>query len=584
MIDLNKIRNIAVIAHVDHGKTTIIDSLIKSTSNIRSMVDRAMDKNDLEKERGITILSKHTSIKYKDYSINIMDTPGHVDFGGEVERVMDIVDGVMLLVDAKEGPMAQTKFVLEKAIKKNLKIIVVINKMDRPDARYESVENEVMELLDDLKSEEIPTFLYAVGRDGWVSKTPTPTQDINDLLDTIIEEIPVPSLDNRFEEDSSFLCSIIEKDKFLSKAVTGKVYSGEFAKNEKVSVLKPDGSITQSKILKVSKNFGVENAEIDKCIAGDIVTLYGIDCYVGDTIIKGDKRFSIPSSPIDPTTISVAVMSNKSPNKGLEGTKVNFRDIKEYLLEENQFNVSIDVEDCGQFLLLKGRGELQISIIIENMRRLGFELSITKPVVIFKHEDGVKLEPVEEVKIEVNKEFQNIVMEKLNRKKGICQAIEESSCTKRISLMFKIPTRCLFGYQRELISDTKGSGVMSRRVLGYEPHFGNFGGRIKGIILSVADGLVSDYSLNKLDSRGSFFVENNDCVYKKMIVGESSTENNIEVNLIKTKPLTNMRVSGTEEKMSIKKPRKFGLEDCMGFIEEGECIDITPKTIKMRKE
>lgn len=594
-MDKIEIRNLAIIAHVDHGKTTIIDNILKQSNTFRDnqdVAERLMDSGDIEKERGITILAKCTSVYYNNFKLNIVDTPGHADFGGEVERVLSMVEGVVLLVDSSEGVMPQTKFVLNKALRLGLKPIVVINKVDRQDARIKEVSDEVFELfmmLDATDEQLSYPILYAVGRDGWAVKDleNDERKDLKPLFDLIISHIPAPQVD--ISKPFEMLATILTSDQYVGKVLIGKVYNGVAKVNSQVKVLSLDGNDKGTfKLTKLFSFKGIEKIPIDEVIAGDIVAVAGVEsASVSDTICNPSVSVPIKSTPVDPPTMSITVGVNDSPLAGREGSKVTSRMILDRLLKEADTNVAITVtvDPQKEYFEVGGRGELQLGVLIETMRREGFELSVGKPNVLFKIDEvtKAKLEPIEEVVIDVEDEFSGVVMEKLSRRKGEVKEVK-SSGKGRTRMIFHIPSRSLIGYQSEFRNDTRGNGVMNRVFYSYEPFRGDIERHRNGVIISNCAGETTTYALDGLRDRGTMFVGPRTKVYEGMIIGEHTRENDIDVNPVKEKKLTNMR-SATADKAVILAPyKKLVLEETISYINDDELVEVTPSSIRLRKK
>lgn len=589
---MREIRNIAIIAHVDHGKTTLIDSLLKQCGTFRTnqiVNERIMDSNDLEKERGITILAKCTSVKWDDIRINIIDTPGHADFGGEVERVLSMADGVILLTDAAEGPMPQTKFVLSKALAQGLRPIVVINKIDRSDARPDEVVNEVFDLFSALDaSEEQLDFpiLYASGRDGWcVSDLNDPRENLHPLLDLIIRHVPKPNVD----QDAPFtmLVTLLESDSFLGRILTGRVTSGTATLNMPIKAINLKGELVESgRLTKLQTFAGVQRVPVDKVVAGDIISIAGMaETSVADTICDPKVTEPVQSTPIDPPTMAITISVNDSPFAGQEGTKVTSRMIRDRLFAEAESNVAITVteSESRDAYEVGGRGELQLGVLIETMRREGFELSVSRPRVLFKTaDDGSLLEPIEEVVIDVDGEYSGVVVEKISQRKGVMVDMRSSGGDKT-RIIFHAPSRGLIGYQSEFLTDTRGTGVMNRLYHSHEPYKGDIEGRRNGALISTDLGEAVAYAIFNLQDRGMMFIKPQDKVYGGMIVGEHSRDNDLEINVLKGKQLTNVRASGADEAIRLVPPRKLSLEDMISYIEEDELVEVTPKNLRLRK-
>jgi len=587
-----EIRNIAIIAHVDHGKTTLIDSLLQQCGTFREnqqVQERVMDSNALEKERGITILAKCTSIDWSGIRINVIDTPGHADFGGEVERVLSMADGVILLTDAAEGPMPQTKFVLSKALKQGLRPIVVVNKVDRPDGRPDEVVNEVFDLFVALEaSDEQLDFpvLYASGRSGWCTKElDDERKDLTPLLETIVSHVNKPDVD--MNASFSMLVTLLESDPFLGRILTGRIYSGKAKLNMPIKAIGLDGkTIETGRLSKLLSFKGVDRVSVEEAVAGDIISIAGTEiATVADTICDTSVSKPLESTPIDPPTMSITISVNDSPFAGQEGTKVTSRMIRDRLMAEAETNVAITVteSDSKDAFEVGGRGELQLGVLIENMRREGFELSVSRPKVLFKEEDGKKLEPIEEVVVDVDEEHSGTVVEKISLRKGRMADMRPSGGGKT-RIVFYAPSRGLIGYQGEFLTDTKGTGVMNRLYYAHEPYKGEVGGRRNGTLISTDQGETVAYALFNLQERGTMFVRAQDKVYAGMIVGENSRDNDLEVNVLKGKQLTNMRASGTDEAVRITPPKQMTLEEMISYISDEELVEVTPKNLRLRKK
>ena len=589
---MQNIRNLAIIAHVDHGKTTMIDSMFQQSGIFRKnqhMAERVMDSNDLEKERGITILAKCTSIKLPDVQLNIVDTPGHADFGGEVERVLSMVDGVLLLVDAAEGPMPQTKFVLSKALNLGLNPIVVINKVDRSDARVNEVLDEIFDLfvaLDANNDQLSFPVLYASGRAGWASlEQDVKGENLEPLFEMIKSHVPSPSVD----QDAPFtmLATILDYDPYLGRMLTGKIYSGAAIANMPVKALNIKGEqVEQGRLSKVFVFRGVEKVSVERAEAGDIVAIAGlVNGSVADTICALEAVEPIASTPIDPPTMAITIAVNNSPFAGTEGSKVTSRTIGDRLFKEAESNVAIKVteSDTKDSFEVGGRGELQLGVLIETMRREGFELSVSRPKVLFKtDENGTKLEPIEEALIDVDEEFSGIVVEKLALRKGEMVDMRPSGGGK-VRLTFHIPSRGLIGYQGEFLTDTRGTGIMNRLFHGYEAYRGKIEGRRNGVLISMENGATTAYSLWNLEERGILFINPQEKVYAGMIIGQHSRDNDLEVNPIRGKQLSNMRTTSKDEAIKLTPPKIMTLEQAIAYIEEDELVEVTPKNIRIRK-
>ena len=587
-----ELRNIAIIAHVDHGKTTLIDVLLRQSGSFRDnqrVAERVMDSNDLERERGITILAKCTSLVWKDVRINIVDTPGHADFGGDVERILNMVDGVIVLVDASEGPLPQTKFVVSKALKRGIRPIVAINKIDRPDERHLDVLNEVFDLFAGLDaSDEQLDFpvLYGSGRDGWMAMDPSgPKEDMAPLFDLVLAHVPPPKV-----EDGAFrlLATTLEADNFLGRILTGRITSGTVKPNQTLKAISRDGKLIESfRVSKVLAFRGIERQPIDSGEAGDIVALAGMSvATVADTLCDPTVETPLPAQPIDPPTLSMTFRINDGPFAGQEGDKVQSRVIRERLLKEAERNVAIRITenpDKDSFDVA-GRGELQLGILIENMRREGFELTVSRPRVVIKEDEatGEKLEPVEEVIIDVDEAHSGVVVQKLSERKG--QLLEmRSSGGARQRLVFHVPTRGLIGYQSELLTDTRGTAVMNRIFHTYAPFKGEISGRRNGVLISNDMGEAVAYAIFNLQDRGPFMIGPQTRVYAGMIVGEHTRDNDLEVNVLKGKKLTNVRASGKDDAVALTPPMKMTLERAMSYIQDDELVEVTPQSIRLRK-
>ncbi|RNF33727.1 translational GTPase TypA [Paracoccus methylarcula] len=587
-------RNIAIIAHVDHGKTTLVDQLLKQSGSFRenqAVAERAMDSNDIERERGITILAKATSVEWKGTRINIVDTPGHADFGGEVERILSMVDGVCLLVDAAEGPMPQTKFVTSKALALGLRPIVVLNKVDKPAAEPDDALNDVFDLFANLgASDEQLDFphLYASGIGGWADESlDGPRQDMTALFDMILRHVEAPKQVGRADEPFRMLATTLGADPFLGRLLTGRVESGRAKAGDTLKALSRDGQrIEQFRISKVLAFRGLTQQPIEEAVAGDIVTLAGMArATVADTLCAPEVETALPSQPIDPPTISVTFGINDSPLAGRDGKKVQSRVIRERLMKEAESNVAIRVEDTpgGEAFVVSGRGELQMGVLIENMRREGFELSISRPRVIFREEDGQRLEPVEEVIIDVDDDYTGAVIEKLTGdRKGEMVDMRPAGHGKT-RIVAHVPSRGLIGYHGEFMTDTRGNGVLNRIFHGWTPYKGSIQGRRQGVLISMEDGVSVAYALWNLEERGKMFIGAQEQVYQGMIIGEHSRDNDLEVNPLKGKKLTNVRASGTDDAVRLTPPLRLSLEEAIAYINDDELVEVTPKSIRLRK-
>ena len=588
------IRNIAIIAHVDHGKTTLVDQLLRQSGSFRenqSVAERVMDSNDIERERGITILAKATSVEWKGARINIVDTPGHADFGGEVERILSMVDGVCLLVDAAEGPMPQTKFVTSKALALGLRPIVVLNKVDKPAAEPDTALNEVFDLFANLgASDEQLDFphLYASGIGGWADAAlDGPRKDMSALFDLILSHVGAPKQVARTGEPFQMLATTLSADPFLGRLLTGRIEAGRVKSGDTVKALARDGQrIEQFRVSKVLAFRGLTQQPIDEAGAGDIVTLAGMSkATVADTICAPEIETALPAQPLDPPTISVTFGINDSPLAGRDGNKVQSRVIRERLMKEAESNVAIKVEDTpgGDAFVVSGRGELQMGVLIENMRREGFELSISRPRVIFRDEDGQRLEPVEEVIIDVDDDYTGVVIEKLTGERRGEMADMRPAGHGKTRIIAHVPSRGLIGYHGEFMTDTRGNGVLNRIFHGWSPYKGAIQGRRQGVLISIEDGVSVAYALWNLEERGKMFIGAQEQVYQGMIIGEHSRDNDLEVNPLKGKKLTNVRASGTDEAVRLTPPVRMSLEEAIAYVNDDELVEVTPKTIRLRK-
>ena len=587
------LRNIAIIAHVDHGKTTLIDSIMKQAGMFRDnqqVAERLMDSGDLEKERGITILAKPTSINWNGVRINIIDTPGHADFGGEVERVLHMADGVILLTDAAEGPMPQTKFVLGKALAQGLRPIVIINKVDKPDGRPEEVVDEVFDLFVALDANDAQLdfpILYASGRDGWcVRELEDERTSLSPLLDLVLDHVPEPDVDS--DAPFAMLATLLDSDQFLGRCLTGRVIQGTARENENVKAINLDGDLVeQGRLTKLMRFEGTDRVPVNEVKAGDIICIAGLTkASVSDTI--GDTQISeaVASTPIDPPTMSVTITVNDSPFAGQEGSKVTSTMIRERLLAEAETNVAITFteSDSKDSFEIGGRGELQLGVLIETMRREGFEMTVSRPQVLFsKDESGQRTEPIEEVIIDVDSDYASSVIDSMNRRKSEMTDMRQAGAGKT-RLTFLAPSRGLIGFQSKFLTDTRGTGVLNRLFHGYAPFKGEIGGRRNGALISNDTGQAVAYALFNLQDRGEMFVSPQTPVYQGMIVGEHSRENDLEVNVLKGKKLTNVRASGSDEAVTLVPPRQLSLEDMMAYINQDELLEVTPQTLRLRKQ
>ena len=586
-----EIRNVAIIAHVDHGKTTLVDALLKQSGTFREnehVDERVMDSNDIEKERGITILAKNTSVMYNGTKINIIDTPGHADFGGEVERVLKMVDGVILLVDAFEGVMPQTRFVLRKALNLNLQPIVVLNKIDRPGARPEQVVNEVYDLFFDLAASEDQLdfpVVYASAKQGIASYDfKTPGTDMKPIFDTILKTVPEPKVTK--DGSMQLLVSSIDYDNYVGRIAIGRLERGTIKANQPVAVCRKDGKIEQLKISKLYTYVGLKKTEIDEAHAGDIIAAVGIpNINIGETIADPVNPEAIPFVDIDEPTLRMTFSVNNSPFAGKEGEFVTSRHLRDRLFKELESNVSLRVEETESpdSFIVSGRGELHLSVLIENMRREGFELMVSRPTVIYKEIDGVKCEPMEDLVIDVPDEYSGTVIEKLGQRKAEMTNMitGEQGYTR---LEFKIPARGLIGYRNEFMTDTKGTGVMNHVFNGYEPYKGDLSTRGKGVLIAFEAGKSITYGLYNAQERGILFIGAGVDVYAGMIVGENPRNEDIEINVCKEKHLTNTRASGSDDALRLVPPRTFTLEQAIEYIADDELVEVTPKNIRLRKK
>ena len=587
------LRNIAIIAHVDHGKTTLIDSLMKQTGIFRKnqvVSERLMDSGDLEKERGITILAKPTSIIWKSIRVNIIDTPGHSDFGGEVERVLGMTDGVVLLVDAAEGPMPQTKFVLGKALAKGLMPIVVVNKIDRSDSRSEEVVNEVFDLFVDLDANEKQLdfpVLYSSGRDGWcVDDLKKPRKDLSPLLDLILSHIEEPKLNDSMP--FAMLATLLSSDPYLGRCLIGRVEQGDISVNANVKTIDLNGrEIEKGRLTKLFIYEGTEKVPVDKVHAGDIICIAGLSkSSVADTICDDTINTPIHATAIDPPTMAVTITVNSSPFAGTEGKLVTSTKIRERLLAEAESNVAITFNENANkdAFEIGGRGELQIGILIETMRREGFELSVSSPRVLLKKNDqGEVLEPFEEVIIDVDEQYSSTTVDSINKRKG--EMIEMKPMGKsKTRLIFKVPSRGLIGYHGQFLTETRGTGVLNRIFHSYDLFKGIIKSRRNGVLIATEQGNAIAYALFNIQERGKLFINPQVKVYQGMIIGENSRENDLEVNVLKGKKLTNVRASGSDEAVKLTPPIKMSLEEMMSFIKDDELLEITPQSLRLRKK
>jgi len=588
------IRNIAIIAHVDHGKTTLVDELLKQSGVYReneATQERAMDSNDIERERGITILAKCTSVEWKGTRINIVDTPGHADFGGEVERILSMVDGVVLLVDAAEGPMPQTKFVTSKALALGLRPIVVVNKVDKPDGEPDRAVDEVFDLFAALEANDdqldFPS-MFASGRAGWCDmELDGPRENLDALFDLIVDHVPTPKQITRKDEPFQMLATTLSADPFIGRILTGRVEAGTLRAGDTVKALSRDGEkIEQFRASKILAFRGLSQTAIDVAEAGDIVTIAGMTkATVADTLCDVSIEEAIPAQPIDPPTITVTFGINDSPLAGRDGKKVQSRVIRDRLNKEAEVNVAIKINDTpnGDAFEVSGRGELQMGVLIENMRREGFELSISRPQVIYRDIDGVRHEPIEEATIDVDDEYTGAVVEKLTGpRKGELVEMKPAGAGKT-RIIAHVPSRGLIGYHGEFLTDTRGSGILNRLFHGWAPYKGKIQGRRQGVLISMENGTSVAFALWKLEDRGKFFIGAQEAVYQGMIIGEHSRENDLEVNPLKGKQLTNVRASGTDEAVRLTTPVTMSLEQAIAYIDDDELVEVTPNAIRLRK-
>lgn len=585
---MKELRNIAIIAHVDHGKTTLVDKMLlagRLFAEHEQPGELILDNNDLERERGITILSKNVSITYKDIKINVIDTPGHSDFGGEVERVLNMADGVLLLVDAFEGPMPQTRFVLQKAIELGLKPIVVINKVDKPNCTPEEVHEAVFDLMFNLDaSEEQLDFpeIYGSAKYGWMSKDwRQPTDDITPLLNTIIEHIPAPQVE---DGTLQMLVTSLDYSNYLGRMAIGRVQRGSLENGQLVAVVKNDGAVEKHRIRGLYVFDGFEKKEVDRVEAGEICALYGLEGFeIGDTIADPENPEALPTIAIDEPTMSMVFTINDSPFFGQEGKYVTSRHIKDRLMKELEKNLALRVEETGSAdsFRVYGRGVLHLAVLIETMRREGYELQIGQPQVIIKEIDGVKHEPVEELTIDLPESVSGTAIEMVTRRKGVMLSMEPKG--DRMLLRFEIPARGIIGLRSQMLTATAGEAIMNHRFLEFQPYKGEIPGRINGSLISMETGKSIPYSINNLQDRGKFFVGPNEDIYEGQVVGENSRPGDLVVNLTKTKKLTNMRASGSDDKMRLVPPQRFTLEEALEYIQGDEYVEVTPESIRLRK-
>ncbi|HFC9121751.1 TPA: translational GTPase TypA [Enterococcus faecium] len=590
----NDIRNVAIIAHVDHGKTTLVDELLKQSDTLDAhtqLQERAMDSNALEKERGITILAKNTAVDYKGIRVNIMDTPGHADFGGEVERIMKMVDGVVLVVDAYEGTMPQTRFVLKKALEQHITPIVVVNKIDKPSARPEHVVDEVLELFIELGADDDQLdfpVIYASALNGTSSLSDDPADQeptMAPIFDTIIEKIPAP-VDNS-DEPLQFQVSLLDYNDYVGRIGIGRVFRGTIKVGDQVALIKLDGTVKKFRVTKLFGFFGLKRLEIEEAKAGDLIAVSGMeDIFVGETVTPVDHQDALPILHIDEPTLQMTFLVNNSPFAGREGKYVTARKIEERLMAELQTDVSLRVEPTNSpdAWTVSGRGELHLSILIENMRREGYELQVSRPEVIEKEIDGVKCEPFERVQIDTPEEYMGSVIESLSLRKGEMQDMVHTG-NGQIRLTFLTPARGLIGYSTEFLSMTRGYGIMNHTFDQYLPMLpGQIGGRHQGALVSIDTGKATTYSIMSIEERGTVFVEPGTEVYEGMIIGENSRDNDLTVNITKAKQMTNVRSATKDQTSVIKKPKQLTLEESLEFLNDDEYCEVTPESIRLRKQ
>ena len=589
---MENLRNIAIIAHIDHGKTTLIDSIMKQSGMFRenqNVDERIMDSGDLEKERGITILAKPTSVQWKDTRINIIDTPGHADFGGEVERVLSMTDGVILLTDAAEGPMPQTKFVLSKALAQGLKPIVIINKIDRPDGRPDAVIDEVFDLFVSLDATDEQLdfpIMYAAGRDGWcVKDLKDPKDNLHALLDLILDHVKPPKVEAN--KPFAMLSTLLDSDPYLGRCLVGRVEQGTAKVNDSVKAINLEGEqVEAGRLTKLFKFEGTDRVAVDEVQTGDIICIAGLaKASVADTICNPEVTAPIASTPIDPPTMSITITVNDSPLAGLEGKKVTSTVIRERLLAEAETNVAISFaeNDKKDAFEIGGRGELQLGVLVETMRREGYELTVSRPHVVYKiDENDKKLEPIEEVIIDVDDEYASTVIDSMNKRKAEMMDMRNTSGKTR--LIFKAPSRALIGYQSRFLTETRGTGVVNRLFDSYGPFKGNISTRRNGALIATQTGTAVAFAIFNLQDRGVMFIDPQTKVYQGMIVGEHNRPNDLEINILKGKQLTNVRASGTDEAVKLVTPRKMSLEQMMAYINEDEVLEVTPENLRLRKQ
>ncbi len=587
------LRNIAIIAHVDHGKTTLVDAMLAQSGAVRAneqVAERAMDSNDQERERGITILAKPTSVLWGDVRLNIVDTPGHADFGGEVERILSMVDGCVLLVDATEGPMPQTKFVLTKALALGLRPMVVLNKVDRDTARPDDVVGEVFDLFALLGANDEQLdfpYLYASGRDGWAADDLNAAREnLGPLFDLIVRHVPEPAAVSRRDEPFRMLATLLDSDPFLGRVLTGRIESGRIAVGETVKALSRDGApIEQARLSKLLAFRGLKRVPAESAEAGDIIAIAGLaKATVADTLMDVSAHEPVPAPPIDPPTLAVTVTINDSPLAGRDGDKVQSRVIRDRLMRQAEGDVAIEVRPTADrdAFEVAGRGELQLGVLIETLRREGFELSVSRPRVVIREVDGQRLEPMEEVTIDVDEEFSGIVIETLSQKRAQVQEMKPSGGGKT-RIVLHAPSRALVGYHSEFLTQTRGSGVMNRTFLEWTPFLGSLGGRIRGALVSAEQGDAVAYALWNLEERGVMFIGAGEPVYEGMIIGENAKPEDLVVNPLKGKKLTNIRAAGKDDAVRLTTPRRLTLEQAIAWIDDDELVEVTPKAIRVRK-
>ena len=589
---MRNIRNVAIIAHVDHGKTTLIDSMLKQTGFFREnekIEDRLLDSGDIEKERGITILAKPTSIEWKQFKINIIDTPGHADFGGEVERVLCMADGVILLIDAAEGPMPQTKFVLGKALSQGLKPIVIINKIDKKDRRPEEVLDEVFDLFVSMEANDEQLdfpILYASGKNGWCCKDLNDEQNnLHCLFELILKHVPEPV--SKINKDFAMLATLLDSDPFLGRCLVGKIDSGKAKVNNLVKVIDLNGNVIENgRLTKLFTFKGTKRIPVDEVFAGDIICIAGLTkCSVSDTICNSSIDLPIKSTPIDPPTMAITITVNNSPFAGQDGDKITSNMLRKRLINESESNVAITFKenDSRDSFEIGGRGELQLGVLIETMRREGYELNVSRPKVLYKFREKEKLEPIEEVIIDLDQEFSSNVINALNMRKSVMINMKNTGKGKT-RIIFKTPSRGLIGYQSQFMTETKGTGVINRVFSGYETFKGDIIERRNGALISKETGSAVAFAIFNLQERGIMFVEPQTKIYKGMIVGENSRENDLEINLLKGKQLTNIRASGSDKAITLIPPLKMSLEQMISYLREDELLEVTPKNLRLRKK